>query len=223
MAVYNPLAEKAYEFMLEKIKSGEFSANEYYSETKLAQEIGISRTPMRDALMRLSQDRYIDIVPNKGFRLHEMSREDIQNTFQVRAAIEGFCCMALHNDRKTKRGRRLIEDLEETMGLMKQSIDENKPFDVILSHDFAFHRQIVEYSGNADMIRLIESYSHMQQDIAYKSFEQEGRPSEAYEEHMEIYRQLISDEEDANAEVYAAVVRHMESSRDIALKYYGLT
>ena len=105
MAVYNPLAEKAYEFMLEKIKRGEFSADEYYSETRLAQDLGISRTPMRDALMRLSQDRYIDIIPNKGFRLHQMSREDIQNTFQVRAAIEGFCSMALHDERKTKQGR----------------------------------------------------------------------------------------------------------------------
>ena len=222
MAVYNPLAEKAYEFMLEKIKHGEFSANEYYSETRLAQDLGISRTPMRDALMRLSQDRYIDIIPNKGFRLHEMSREDIQNTFQVRAAIEGFCSMALHDERKTKQGRRTIEDLEETLDLMKQSIETNEPYDVILGHDFDFHRQIVEYSRNADMIRLIESYSHMQQAIAFRSFEQKGRPMEAYEEHMEIYRNLTSDQEDARIVIYRAVMHHMEASRDIALKYYGL-
>lgn len=222
MAVYNPLAEKAYEYLLQKINNKEFLANEYYSETLLAKEIGVSRTPMRDALMRLSQDRYIDIVPSKGFRLHVMSREDIQNTFQVRAAIEGFCCVFLHRERTTKAGRRAIEDLKETADLMKRAIEDQKTYDEILNHDFAFHKRIVEYSGNADMIRLINSYSHMQHDIAFKSFEQQGRPMAAYEEHMQIFRELTSDHEDADVRIYSAVLHHMESSRDIALDLFGL-
>lgn len=45
---------------------------------------------------------------------------------------------------------------------------------------------------------------------------------EAYEEHMEIYRNLISDKEDARIAIYRAVMHHMEASRDIALKFYGL-
>ncbi len=222
MAAYNPLAEKAYEYMLEKINNKEFQANVYYSETMLAKEIGVSRTPMRDALMRLSQDRYIDIVPSKGFMLHVMSKEDIQNTYQIRVAIEAFCCVLLHRQRKTKARRRTIEDVRETTDLMKQAIEDKKSYDEILSHDFAFHKQIVEFSGNTDMIRLIDSYSHMQHDIAFKSFEQEGRPLAAYEEHMNIFRELISDSEDADVRIYAAVQHHMESSRDIALKQYGL-
>ena len=50
---------------------------------------------MQDALVRLSQDRFIDIIPSKGFCLHEMSEEDIWHTYQARTAVEGFCAMQL--------------------------------------------------------------------------------------------------------------------------------
>ena len=61
MAKYTPLQEKAYEFLKNKITRGELEHGKFYSETKMAAEIGISRTPFKDALVRLSQDRYIDI------------------------------------------------------------------------------------------------------------------------------------------------------------------
>lgn len=221
MTTYQPLAEKAYDYISELITSGQLNADEFYSETRFAKEIGVSRTPMRDALMRLSQDRYIDIVPSKGFRLHGMSEEDIVNTFQVRTAIEGFCALSLYRRRGTPEGKEILSKLEESIKNMKQAIDDDMPHSVILKYDLGFHREIVNFSKNRDMIEMIASYSHMLSDIAARSFEKEGRPLEAWQEHKSIYDKITSDKAKDESEIYFAVMHHMESSRDICIRMLG--
>ena len=71
-----PLNEQAYNYLQKLIMENHFSYQEVYSETKLSKELGISRTPLRDAVHRLAQEGYIDIIPSKGFMLHQMNRKD---------------------------------------------------------------------------------------------------------------------------------------------------
>lgn len=70
MAGYTLLQEEAYTHIKEQILSGALREEQIYSETKIAAMIGISRTPVKDALVRLSQERLVDILPSRGFRLH---------------------------------------------------------------------------------------------------------------------------------------------------------
>ena len=79
------LNEQAYEHLKKMITEDQLSYQEIYSETKLAKELGISRTPFRDAIHRLVQEGYIDIIPSKGFRLHQLTQQDVTETFQVRS------------------------------------------------------------------------------------------------------------------------------------------
>lgn len=72
-----PLNEQAYQHLQELIMQGLFTYNRIYSETKLSKELGISRTPFRDAVHRLAQEGYIDIIPSKGFMLHQLTHQDI--------------------------------------------------------------------------------------------------------------------------------------------------
>ena len=89
MEMAKSLQQQAYEHLKDLIYQDFFSYDQIYSETRVAKEMGISRTPMRDAIHRLSQEHFLDIIPSKGFCLHQMNRQDIQETFQVRSAIEG--------------------------------------------------------------------------------------------------------------------------------------
>ena len=218
MAVYKPLQEIAYEYLRDKIAAGGLEAGIIYSETKMAKEIGVSRTPFKDALVRLSQDRYIDIIPSRGFCLHVLSEKDIINTYQSRIAIEGFCSLYLHLHRSERNARSVIRELESDMEDMKSAIEEGRPYAEILGHDLAFHSRIVRYSDNNEMIRLYESYNHQLFDIAMKTFERSGRPVNALEEHREIYRNIVSDEISSDTEVYRSVMRHVESTRSIVLE-----
>ena len=96
-----PLQLVAYEHLKDMILNDTFDYGVVYSETKLSKEIGVSRTPLRDAIQRLVQEKYIDIIPSKGFQLHQMDEKDIIETYQFRSALEGilYCtnCKGLSN------------------------------------------------------------------------------------------------------------------------------
>ena len=114
MAEYRPLQESAYNYIRDKVLAGQLQPNVLYSETRMAAELNISRTPMKDALVRLSQEKLIDILPSKGFRLHQMSGEDILQTYQARTAVEGFCAMQLARNRRTPAGAVLLQNLRDS-------------------------------------------------------------------------------------------------------------
>ena len=71
MQLMSSLQLEAYNYIKNLILSHKLDANTLYSETKLSKELGISRTPMREALQCLSQDGYITVIPSKGFRIRQ--------------------------------------------------------------------------------------------------------------------------------------------------------
>ena len=105
MAGYTLLQEEAYAHIKEQILTGALQEDQIYSETRIAAMIGISRTPVKDALVRLNQERLVDILPSRGFRLHRMSEDDIWDTYQVRTAVEGFCVVHLAHRKDTPEGQ----------------------------------------------------------------------------------------------------------------------
>jgi DNA-binding GntR family transcriptional regulator len=187
----------------------------------MASEIGISRTPFKDALVRLMQDRYIDIVPSKGFCLHVLSLQDITNTYQSRTAVEGFCAFFLHTRRKEPEAVAVIRAIERDLEQMEQAIRDGAPLSEILDLDLDFHRRIVEFSGNDELIKLYESHNHQLYDIAMKTFELKDRPANAAKEHREILRNLVSDDENAAADTYMSVMKHMDNTKDTVIKLMG--
>ena len=90
MLVASPLQVKAYQHLREMIEKEELVDNVIYSETKMAVTLGVSRTPMRDALQRLEQEGFIEILPSRGFQLQAITPERIHKNNQVRSALVGY-------------------------------------------------------------------------------------------------------------------------------------
>ena len=112
MESQSPLQIQAYDYLKEMILSGKLEPDVLYSETRLSAQIGISRTPMREALRCLSQDGYITVVPSKGFMLRSLTGQDMEESIQIRCAIEGFCVQVIAAEAGTKKGRKLLGELE---------------------------------------------------------------------------------------------------------------
>lgn len=217
MASIQPLQEKAYEYLKEKILSGQFLPNVIYSETKLAKELNISRTPMKDALGRLSQNRFIDIIPSKGFCLHQMTKSDIWDTYQFRTAIEGFCAVQLSLLKDSDDGRETLGQLNDNIISMRLAIENGETLDTILGYDLKFHQNLVAFSRNKEFIQNFESYNHRLKAIAMESFQIPGRPAQALIEHETIFTSIVNAKTSSDMNVYFSVMHHMEASRDICL------
>lgn len=217
MAGYKFLQEEAYAHIKEQIVTGVLREEQIYSETKLAAQIGISRTPVKDALVRLSQEKLVDILPSKGFCLHRMSEEDIWETYQLRTAVEGFCVLHLAHRKDAPEGQVCLEKLEESLRRMAALL-ETAPIEAVWAEDLAFHRQVVEFAGNLEFLQLFESYNHRMSVIAKRSFLTPHRREQAFQEHRAIVAAVRACRDRDDMAAFSAVRVHMEASRDIVLR-----
>ena len=106
----------------------------------MAQEAGVSRTPFRDAVLRLEQERYIDIFPSKGFTLHKMTAEDILETYQLRFALETYCFKQLSIYLDTERGQQYYAKLAGKVDSQREIIATSHNNEDFARKDYEFHR-----------------------------------------------------------------------------------
>jgi DNA-binding GntR family transcriptional regulator len=207
MESYTPLHNNAYEYLRKNILLGKFQPGEFYSETKLAKEIGLSRTPVRVALQQLQRERVIEIVPNKGFSVCKMTVDEVIETYQIRAAIEGYAAAQLARD-KSAHGNREIKKLEQLYIKQKEQLRE--PFDVaaFTLTDEKFHETLVDYLKNAGLSELFFNQLYRIHVIAINTFHVAERPFQAMQEHGAIVKAIRSGRSEA---AYSAVLAHLEN------------
>ncbi len=214
MEVKKTLQVQAYEHIKNMILDGTLEYEAIYSETKIAKEIGISRTPMRDAIQYLSQERYIDIIPNKGFRLHRMSMEDFTQTYQIRTAIEGYCARQLAMNVEEIEAQKVIAFLE--VYLRKQKLEIDGSVEEYLEADTGFHKALVDYTNNQELMKLFDSYIYRMRNMALHSLSHEGRRKSAYEEHLAIYEEV---KKGNSIGAYEKIIIHMENPKNISVDH----
>jgi DNA-binding GntR family transcriptional regulator len=219
MAEYKALNTIAYEHLRRMIYGSELEFNKVYSETKLAAQLSISRTPIRDALNRLVQERYIDILPNRGFKLHTPTQGDIFEAFHVRMMIEGYCSDIVARHYPDAAARAAIERMEDALFRQQRLLDDDKAYSIsqFWLDDVDFHKTAMEYVNIRSLIcqyerfmyvfmpqHLIRAYDvHQKQPLAL------DRHRSTLIEHTAITEALKSHD---SARVQKAIRTHIESS-----------
>ena len=213
-----PLNEQAYDHLQKLITDGQLSYHEIYSETKLAKELGISRTPFRDAIHRLAQEGYIDIIPSKGFRLHQITERDVIETFQIRTALETYCTMQIARDVKEKNNANLrpfFKELDWLMENMKEVMENDQGIDEFCEYDFRFHRKIIDYLENEQFSSVFASFLYRMKRLAKLSLQHEGRMAQTVEEHQAILDAMKNGDTE---HIYEITLVHMDRPRGINLE-----
>lgn len=212
MKFVKPLQIQAYESLKEMILSGDMEHQRIYSETKISQSLGISRTPLRDAIQRLAQEGYLDVIPSKGFRLHELTEKDLLETYQIRCALEGFCVVQLAKDHEQERARRTLAVLEGLLREQKRVIDTTHSIEEFTVYDQQFHENIVYYLENSVISDTFDSYHYQMGRQTRISLQREGRLEETLEEHRRIYENMRRGSVSGSFE---AALMHLEKPKDI--------
>lgn len=149
-----PLQEKAYLALQKMIDDNALALGTVYSETKLSQMLDISRTPLRSALNRMVQDGYIDVLPSRGFILHEMTNSEFLDYVDSVCAIENFAAFrcAWNKDGKNKSLNKLeqIHNRMETANLSKLTELNNE-----------FHTALIQANTNLVISRNYHNAMHL--------------------------------------------------------------
>jgi DNA-binding GntR family transcriptional regulator len=212
MQFVKPLQIQAYEHLKQRILDGELDSDCIYSETKIAKDLGFSRTPMRDAIQRLSQERYLDIIPSKGFQIHTLSERDLIETYQIRCALEGFCTVQLAKDYEKPEAQSVIRTLEALLSQQEAVIETSHSILHFTELDRQFHAAMVHYPNNSVITDTYDNLRHQIEDQTRLSLAREGRLEETLQEHTAIFENIKIG---AVGRTYKAILAHLEKPKEI--------
>lgn len=152
------LGDDVYQILWSRIVSRDLHPGDKLSDLRLSNELGVSRTPVREALHRLLQDGVIRAEPNRGFFVTSFSARDIEEIFEIRAALEALALRTyLARKPDDDFGPDLVELAEIEREITAAETDDeiravNERF---LAADQGFHRAIVEQSGNDRLATML--------------------------------------------------------------------
>lgn len=145
--------DKAYAAIRQAITEQHFQPGERLTEERLAEQIGVSRTPVREALRRLGADGILELLPNQGARLPSWSRDDLREIFGLRQVLEAYgaeLAAARITPAQLQELRRLCEAMERLAAARTPGFIEE-----IAVHNRRFHRILLEAAGGARLGRLL--------------------------------------------------------------------
>ena len=218
MTEYKALNNIAYDHLRDMIYRCELEFGKVYSETKLAAQISVSRTPARDALNKLAHERYIDILPNKGFMLHTPSPADFSEAYHVRRMIEDYCAGIVSAEYPEKAAADTVSRMEEALQQQYRLLENDEAYDIgqFWLDDLAFHKALLEHLNIQSLVQQYESVMYIfmphhlirNPGIPEKDSGVFERHRSTLTEHAEIVRALKSK---SRAEVRTAVYAHIDS------------
>ena len=141
------MREQIKELIIQRILEGTYKPGERIVELQLVQELGVSQAPVREALRDLEAMRFIDSEPYKGARVRAVSRDELAQSYPVRAVLE-----ELAGQMATPRATvELFSQLDSEVQSMRKAA-RNKDQHSLLVHDARFHELIVEAAGNTILL-----------------------------------------------------------------------
>jgi DNA-binding GntR family transcriptional regulator len=185
------LNDSIYDVIKEKILSQEFAPNQRLDLEELAKQLGVSMTPLKDALNRLAVEGLIEIVPRRGTYVTDIKREEVAETFDVRCALEA-CAIRLFLERASDAELQEIAAMVDKLDELAKSSDKITIYQEYVNIDREMHHRIVELSGNQRLLRAHErEHTHMYMARArYGSFEESL--DEAQEEHRQLRGAILA-------------------------------
>lgn len=207
---YQPLREAVCETLRDAIRKGILEPGERLMEVQLADELGISRTPVREAIRKLEHEGYVIMMPRRGTYVSDVSVHDVKEIFEIRSALESLATGLAARKIEPEELEKLQNLLVEIEGYISKNDIEK-----IVESDIKFHGLIYQVSGNERLVNIINNLKEQTARFRTLSMSYPGRLQETLEEHSEMVEAI------ANGDVSAArdaAEHHMESAEKTLLK-----
>src|SRR5207248_417818 len=175
------LQEMVYDHLKRAILSGEVQPGERLLETRLAQSLGVSRIPVREAIRKLERDGLLVVFPRRGIYASSLNARDVDDVYAVRAVLEGLAAR-LAAERRTDRQLAELEAILAEMGGQADRGDSAGLFNT----GRRFHEVVLAASGNAKLVPLMELMRSQVERIRQLRMQVSTRTHELYGEYVAI-------------------------------------
>ncbi len=201
--------EKAYQTLKDKIITCELMPGAVVDQNELMKEIGVSRTPVREAVNALEQEGLLVVMPRRGVIVSNISIQEISHIYTVRETVEPMIARLATPEVDT-------DTLNEFYRVFKNGSDD---FNLITRNDYLLHKYFAERTGNSYLIRLMDNVLSHNMRIVVLGAKIPDRLHISNMEHLEIIEKML----DGDAEgAEMSMIRHITSARKIASKVNGI-
>ncbi|WP_281886317.1 GntR family transcriptional regulator [Paenibacillus sp. YYML68] len=197
------LGEQVYESIREGIVSIRLAPGTYIYENELSEQLGVSRTPIREAIRMLASEQLLEVLPQRGTQIALISEQKVQETRFVREHLElGAFRLAARrwNAQAHEPYRQRCEQLLEQQLAAVRSDD----LALFLQLDESFHRSILEVTGNTTLLQVVNHMRGHLNRIRYLSLKQFKHAERLVEEHAFLLRSIQAGDEEQAAALLAA-------------------
>ncbi len=181
------LEVKVYDELQEAILSGALQKGEALTELSLSEKLGVSRTPIRGALGRLSEEGLVKLIPNRGAVVVGITKEDIIDIYRIRMRLEGLASAMAAEKISEETKKELLDIVELTEFYMqKHDTEHSKELDTL------FHKTIYEASGSRLIEKILSDLHRHTKAYRKVSLNIPGRLERSSEEHREILDAILA-------------------------------
>lgn len=177
---------QAYETIKKKIVENQYPPGYQALERQMAEDLGMSRTPIREALIRLHNEGLVELIPRKGMRVIPLSPEDMREIYEVLTALETMAVELLGNRKLTKKE---IAALEAPIDKMDKALD-NDDLDGWAAADAKFHQELMKQCGNKRIINMASALTDQTHRARLTTLRLRPKPSKSNDEHRQVLEAL---------------------------------
>lgn len=207
------LNQQAYEALKDKILHKEFRPGDRLVDSQLAEEFGISRTPLRDAIRKLAEEGLVVNPSGKGYYVYQPSTNDINEIFEMRLILDKAAITKLITE-IFPNNPSALEELKERFNAAR---DPNRS-SAFIANDENFHDTIIRLTGNSRMQAIYSDLKDQTRIFRRVTSHNVDQMDKAHDYHSKIFYGLINLDLDT---AIAAAEKHVEYSRDDALTYFA--
>ena len=208
------LAERVYENIRQRILEDDLPPGTRLISDQLAKEMGVSRTPVKEALLRLEKDGFAVSVPRRGVYAKKFSRAEIKEIYEVREVLEALAVRLgapLINEKQIRAMLKTCHDFQRSV--------KKKDTRSCLKADFEFHKLLIQASRNSKLVDVINTFNLQLLSIFTKEREYWSRAPRYIEQHLSIIDALSNDDSDLAQEL---LQKHIREGKKVALSSMDL-
>jgi DNA-binding GntR family transcriptional regulator len=178
--------DDAYRALRQRILDNAFPPGYQALEQTLADELGLSRTPVREALIRLQKEGLVDVVPRHGMRVLPVSPTDMKEIYEILSALEGMAAELLAKRRPADAELAPLERASRDMANALRADDLEAWADA----DERFHRQLIELAGNRLLVRSVLNFWDRVHRVRRLTLRLRPKPVNSTREHMALVERI---------------------------------
>lgn len=207
MDEFLPLRDVVFNTLRKAILTGELKPGERLMEIHLANQLGVSRTPIREAIRKLELEGLVTMIPRRGAEVAQITEKSLRDVLEVRRALDALC-VELACDRisveETERLKRACDEFEHAT--------RTGDVTTIAAADVALHDIIVQATRNQRLIQLINNLSEQMYRYRFEYIKDESRHDNLVEEHRMIYESILHKNKEKAVEASRVHIDNQEKS-----------